>query len=166
VNLNPGQIRLREAIDAVVEALDLLSPELRGLESSDAVRRFNAYHLAEVEGNEGGEWLVSDTLHDALIALRADVAGEATAQDPPARWTSHAEYAPEAAGFTSREMEILDEHAGELDADLGAHKWGPLEMRAYIADRRREELGLEPDLAAELGGIIAKYEAADAAARS
>jgi hypothetical protein len=74
-------------------------------------------------------------------------------------WTTHAEYLPERAGFTAREVEILDEHAGELDRDLGAHKWGPEEMRAYIGDRLRES-GDDPALVREFAGILAKYQGA------
>ena len=71
---------LRDAIEQTLEAFEVLAAELhraRGRDSSVAsIRRFCAYHLADIEG-AGAGWLGRGELVDDLRALLAEEKEEA-----------------------------------------------------------------------------------------
>lgn len=76
---------LIEAIEATLESLETLAAEVRRADF-DGKRHFEAYHLASLEGRNGG-WLAGPFLVDALRDLRGELTGEepeAPGDDPAA----------------------------------------------------------------------------------
>ena len=63
----------REAIEDLEIALEAFAAAFRRLPDSAVTARFRAYHLAEVEGTMGGDWMGGPFLRDALHDLRGDL---------------------------------------------------------------------------------------------
>lgn len=76
--------QLKEAAQQALSAMTALAGQLRRAEQTDAtgiVPQFNAYHLADLEGKDGGaDWLAEGLLADALRTLIVDIHGSADDQ--------------------------------------------------------------------------------------